>query len=128
LPGPAPSSANRGLVALTLGEIIRKGRAGRWTLKELAARVLKEDGKPISVAYLNDIERARRNPSSDHLLQQFAAALDLPVEFLYFYARRLPPDLYDDKLYGDLGELSKSHIDNVVAAFDAFREMLLKGG
>ena len=106
---------------LTFGQVIRKKREGRWTLKELAAQIIKEDGTPISVAYLNDIEHDRRQPSSDRLIEQFAAALELPVEFLYFYARKLPTDVY-----GTQNEMDSSHIKNVVEAFNAFRRVRSK--
>jgi hypothetical protein len=106
---------------LTFGKVIRKSREGRWTLKELAAQILKEDGQPISLAYLNDIEHDRRQPSSDHLIKQFANALELPVEFLYFYARKLPTDVY-----GQQDNIDKSHVKNVVEAFNAFRKVRSK--
>lgn len=106
---------------LTFGSVIRKSREGRWTLKELAKQIRKENGEPISLAYLNDIEHDRRQPSSDHLIQQFAAALDLPVEFLYYYARKLPTDVYSPQ-----SEIEKSHIKNVVEAFNAFRKVRSK--
>lgn len=106
---------------LTFGKVIRQSREGRWTLKELAAKILKEDGTPISVPYLNDIEHDRRQPSSDHLIEQFATALELPVELLYFYARKIPADVYGVENY-----LDKTHIKNVVEAFNAFRRIRSK--
>ena len=60
--------------------------------KELAARILKEDGGPITQQYLNDIEHDRRNPSSDHLVKQFAAALEISEDWLYWLAGRVPAD------------------------------------
>jgi transcriptional regulator with XRE-family HTH domain len=66
--------------------------------KELAARILKEDGEPITPQYLNDIEHDRRNPSSDHIVQQFAEQLNLPSDYLYYLAGRIPADVLGKKL------------------------------
>jgi transcriptional regulator with XRE-family HTH domain len=52
----------------------------------VAVRFLKDDGDPISPQYFNDLERDRRNPSSPTLLKQFAAALNLPTDYLDFLA------------------------------------------
>ena len=47
----------------TFGTIISEARrAAGLSQKELAAKVKKEDGQPISAQYLNDIEHDRRNP------------------------------------------------------------------
>jgi len=40
--------------------------------KELAGKIKKEDGLPISAQYLNDIEHDRRNPPSEFLIAQIA--------------------------------------------------------
>ena len=80
----------------------------------MAVRFLKDDGDPISPQYFNDLERNRRNPSSPTLLKQFAAALNLPTDYLDFLAGRLPDDLCSGT-YGP---------DKVQAAFHAFRRSL----
>ena len=55
--------------------------------KELAACIKREeDGEPISPQYLNDIERDRRSPSSDHLIQQFAKVLAVDADYLHYLA------------------------------------------
>ena len=79
---------------MTVGQLIRtaRERAG-LTQKELAGRIRKEDGTPISPPYLNDIERDRRNPPSPHLLKQFAAVLHISYEHLLFLAGEFPDDL-----------------------------------
>jgi transcriptional regulator with XRE-family HTH domain len=80
---------------MTFGEIISKARKEKGlNQKQLAALIKKEDGQAISAPYLNDIEHDRRSPSSDRIIEQFAAALDLEPETLYFAARRLPPYIY----------------------------------
>ena len=59
--------------------------------KELAARIKREDGAPISPQYLNDIEHGRRSPSSDQLVRQSAEVLDIGLDYLYYRAPPLPP-------------------------------------
>lgn len=82
--------------------------------KDLASRLLKEDGTPISPQYLNDLERDRRNPPSGHLLGQFARQLQIPEEFLLFLAGQLPDDL----------RAGSYRPEQVQAAFQAFRRTL----
>lgn len=82
--------------------------------KELAARIKKEDGDPISPQYLNDIEHNRRNPPSGDLLHQFAQQLEVSHEYLHFLAGELPEDLQG----GGHGP------EEVEAAFKAFRRSL----
>lgn len=61
--------------------------------KELASKVLREDQEPISPQYLNDIERNRRNPSSDHLIRQFAQVLGINPDYLHYLAGKLPDEI-----------------------------------
>lgn len=86
--------------------------------KDLAAKILKEDGTPITPQYLNDIERDRRSPSSDHMVKQFAAILPISENVLYWLAGRLPAE--DRKQ-----TVTPEQIDE---AFLAFRRQLRKGG
>jgi transcriptional regulator with XRE-family HTH domain len=101
---------------MTVGDIISTGRkrAG-LTQKELAARIVKEDGVPISQPYLNDLEHDRRGASpAPQLLRQFADALHLSYEYLLFVAGQLPDDLR-----------AEPHTpEEVEAAFHAFRRSL----
>jgi transcriptional regulator with XRE-family HTH domain len=85
--------------------------------KDLAARIKKEDGTPISAQYLNDIERDRRNPPSDYILQQLADVLGLSKEHLVFLAGEYPNDFLE------LRELNPSP-EQVEAAFRAFRKTI----
>lgn len=100
---------------MTVGEIIATGRkrAG-LTLRELATQVTKDDGTPISLTYLNDVEHDRRPAPAPHLLRQIAEALHLSYEYLLFLARDLPDDLYDETVTPEAVE----------AAFQAFRTTL----
>ena len=61
--------------------------------KQLAALIAKEDGQPISPQYLNDIERDRRNPPSEHFIEQLALLLDLSKDHLCLIAGTMPHDL-----------------------------------
>jgi transcriptional regulator with XRE-family HTH domain len=99
----------------TFGQVLTAARrkAG-LSQRELAARIHKDDGEPISPQYLNDLERDRRNPPAQHLLKQFAAALHLPEEYLAFVAGQLPEDL----------RTGSYAPDQVQAAFHAFRRTL----
>lgn len=81
--------------------------------KELASRIVREeDGKPISPQYLNDIERDRRQPSSEHLLKQFAKVLKADAHYLYYLSGTLPKEIRARQLTAD----------EVAVAFRAFRK------
>jgi transcriptional regulator with XRE-family HTH domain len=82
--------------------------------RELADRIRKENGEPISPQYLNDLERDRRNPPSEHLLAQFATELRLPLDYLSFVAGQLPPELRG----------LSAEPKQVAEAFKAFRRTL----
>lgn len=81
--------------------------------KELASKILREeDGKAISPQYLNDIERDRRQPTSGHLLRQFARVLKCEPDYLFFLSGTIPNDIRARRLGAE----------DVVAAFKAFRK------
>jgi transcriptional regulator with XRE-family HTH domain len=80
------------------GAISEARKAKRWALKDLASRVLREDEEAISPQYLNDIEHDRRSPSSDRMVQQFADALRIDRDWLYYLAGRFPEDVRNKKL------------------------------
>jgi transcriptional regulator with XRE-family HTH domain len=99
---------------VTFGSCIAEARKKLpMSQKELAARVLREeDGKPISPQYLNDIERDRRSPTSDHLIQQFAEILGIDADYLHYLSGKLPEEIRQRNLSQDA----------VKAAFMAFRK------
>lgn len=101
---------------VTFGQAISKARkALGLSQKELAALVMKEEGGgSISPQYLNDIEHDRRSPSSGHLIGQFSGILNIPEEYLYALAGRLPDSL----------RAETSDPDKVVKAFANFRKAL----
>jgi transcriptional regulator with XRE-family HTH domain len=79
----------------TFGQTISKARKAKsLSQKDLAGIILKEeDGTAISPQYLNDIEHDRRSPTSDHLIRQFAKALDLQEDLLFVLAGKIPDDV-----------------------------------
>lgn len=100
---------------MTFGQAISSARKQLGlSQKDLAARVIKADGNAISPQYLNDLERDRRNPPSDYLLAQVAAALDLPRDYVYYLAGRYPEGVHDINY----------DIEAVQEAFGAFRRVL----
>lgn len=103
----------RNLPPQTFGQAVAKARTrtGRG-LREVAPLILKEDGEPISFQYLSDIENDRRNPPSDHMIDQIASVLGISRYYLYIHARRIPPDFpinvnvkEADKVYEKLREM-----------------------
>ena len=99
---------------VTFGRYIADARKKlQMSQKELASQILREeDDEPISPEYLNDIERDRRNPSSDHLIQQFAKVLKIDADYLSYLAGKLPEEIRRKNLSEDA----------VKAAFLAFRK------
>jgi len=78
--------------------------------KEVASMILREeDQKPISPQYLNDIERDRRSPTSEHLIRQVASVLNEDPDYLFYLAGTIPDELRS---------LSK---ERAVEVFKAFR-------
>jgi transcriptional regulator with XRE-family HTH domain len=83
---------------MPFGQIIAEARKkASLSQKDLASRIKKEDGNPISPQYLNDIERDRRNPPSEFILTQFANELNLPIDYLIIIAGKVPEDLMVEK-------------------------------
>lgn len=101
----------------SFGQVIADARkeAG-LSQKDLAARITKEDGTPISPQYLNDIEHDRRNPPSEHIMRQFADKLDLSLDYLFYLAGQLPGDVPSGRKPEEIAE-----------AFKAFRRVLKRG-
>lgn len=101
----------------TFGRIVADARkAAGVSQKDLAAKILKDDGEAISPQYLNDIEHDRRNPPSEEIIEQFAKLLKLSPDYLVAAAGMLPEDVRKG-LRGKAPE----HIEK---AFTAFRKAL----
>jgi transcriptional regulator with XRE-family HTH domain len=102
---------------MTFGAQIAEARkALGLSQKDLAAKITKEDGQPISPQYLNDIEHDRRNPPSEDMIKQFAKHLKLEQEVLFYLAGKLTEDM------------KKTTVEpkKIVAAYQAFRKALNK--
>jgi transcriptional regulator with XRE-family HTH domain len=102
---------------MTFGEIVADARKkANLSQKELAAKLRKEDGEPISPQYLNDIEHDRRNPPSAHLIDQVARILKVSSDVLYHAAGRVPADL------------ARVPEEKIEAGYQAFRRRVKKTG
>ncbi|MBZ5694385.1 MAG: helix-turn-helix transcriptional regulator [Acidobacteriia bacterium] len=74
----------------SLGQTIREARvAAGMTQRELAAKIKKQDGQPITPQYLNDIEFDRRTPT-EFISDQIAKVLGLHAGHLVMMAGSLP--------------------------------------
>ena len=103
----------------TFGRIIAAARkAAGISQKDLAAKIVKEDGEPISPQYLNDIEHDRRNPPSEQIIEQFAKHLKLTKDYLIIAAGMLPSDVRKD--------MAGAKPEHVERAYRAFRDNLKK--
>lgn len=98
----------------SFGEIVAAARKRRaWSLRQLAEKVLNEDGDPVTPQYLNDIEHGRRTPA-EHITKQLAKALGVSADRLFHQAGRLPPDIAS-------GKVSAKKVEK---AYQAFRRAL----
>lgn len=103
----------RSIMTSTLGSFIvtRRKQLG-ISQKELASKILKEDdSKPITPQYLNDIERDRRQPTSDHIISQFSKALEVEADYLFYLSGIFPSDVRQANMPRE----------EVVQMFQAFR-------
>jgi len=72
----------------TLGQLLQQARkAQRFSLRQAAAQIAREDGQPISASYLHDLEHDRRKPSP-HLLRELAVVLQIPYDTLLTTAQQ----------------------------------------
>ena len=95
----------------TFGEAISQGRKKLgWSQKELASKIIREEGEAISPQYLNDIEQNRRNPSSDHMVHQFSEVLSIDADWLYYLAGKFPADVRQKKM-------SQQEVSQAMVAF-----------
>jgi transcriptional regulator with XRE-family HTH domain len=95
----------------TFGRYIYETRkAMGLSQKQLAEKVEREEGGSISPQYLNDIEHDRRSPSSDHMIQQFARALEASTNYLSYLAGRVPAPLRQ-------ANMTPPQVDKWVAAY-----------
>jgi transcriptional regulator with XRE-family HTH domain len=103
------------------GAIAARRKELRLSQKELSAQIIKEDGTPITPQYLNDIEHDRRSPTSEHLVAELERVLDLPPDYLFVLAGKMP--------LNDVRRASAAGPEQVSKAMLAFRRALAgKGG
>ena len=101
---------------MTFGQALSCARKKRgMQQRELAAKVLKDDGTPMSPQYLNDIEHDKRGAPDDAMITRIARAVRVAPELLYFCAGRLPPQI---------ARMTPACEGTVVAAFRAMRDRL----
>ena len=95
----------------TFGKYVSMARKeAELSQKQLAEMIKRDDGESISPQYLNDIEKDRRSPSSDHIIDQFAKHLDLSKDYLYYLVGNLPDDIREKNL-------NESEVGKVFKAF-----------
>lgn len=81
----------------TFGPFIKTKRIEKeLSLKKVCLQVKREDGQPISVSYLNDIEQRRRNPPEGYIVVQLAEVLSIDKDKLLQMAGKPDPDLEDE--------------------------------
>ena len=98
----------------TFGQVLREARKKAGiTQRDLAARLKREDGRPVDPPYLNAVEHDHRYPPEDYLIEQMAKIVGISPDVLYFHANRQPPDV---KTAADQ--------DRLEAAYRAFRRAL----
>jgi transcriptional regulator with XRE-family HTH domain len=105
----------------TFGKYISRTRKERGlSQKQLAERIERGEGGPIWAQYLNDIERDRRSPSSDHIIQEFARVLKVSPHYLYYLAGKMPTALRE-------ANVPPQQVDHWVAAFRRTGQLKRKG-
>jgi transcriptional regulator with XRE-family HTH domain len=98
----------------TFGQVLREARKKAGiTQRQLAARLKREDGRPVDPPYLNAVEHDHRYPPEDFVIDQIAKIVGVSPDVLYFAANRQPPDVR-----------SGADNDRLEAAYRAFRKAL----
>lgn len=72
-------------------KIKRRRQELEYSLRKVCDEVRNEDGKPISVSYLNDIEQGHRNPPNNKIIVQIATVLKLEPQDLLNLANKVHP-------------------------------------
>ncbi len=76
---------------MPFGEVLIRARENAGLKqKDVVSLIKNKDGNPISAAFLSDLERNLRKPTS-YLIDQLAIALKISPFYLYHCAGKLPP-------------------------------------
>jgi transcriptional regulator with XRE-family HTH domain len=97
-------------------KIAEKRKEKGLTQKDLAEKIKKEDGNPISPQYLNDIEHDRRDAPSEFIIKSLSKVLDLPENYLVLLSKRFPEDMAK--------HLASANPHDVEQAYQAFRKKI----
>jgi transcriptional regulator with XRE-family HTH domain len=77
---------------ISFGRYIKQQRLRlEYSLRKVCEAVLNDEGNPISVSYLNDIEQERRNPPTGKVVVQLAKVLELNAQDLLGRAGKVDP-------------------------------------
>jgi transcriptional regulator with XRE-family HTH domain len=108
-----------------IGEEIKQQRLNKHlSLRKLSAMVIKEDGKSISPAYLNDIEKKNRIPSA-YLIEKIAGALECDPDYLLNLAKKISPQTERFLLeQPSIGNLLRKAQEMGFSDWKAMREMI----
>ncbi len=83
-------------MANEFGNKIKKQRHNlELSLRKVCESVTNEDGNPISVSYLNDIEQGHRKPPAGKIIVQLASVLKLDLQELLNLAGKVDPVIED---------------------------------
>jgi len=97
---PDVSAGGRGVDSMKFGERLRELRQEKgMTLRDVA------EGVGLDFSYLSKIENHKTPPPSEKTITRLAATLNVSLDALYPYARKIPKGL-KDQLEGDSMELS----------------------
>jgi transcriptional regulator with XRE-family HTH domain len=59
-------------------------------LYDVADKVIKENGVPVTVQYISDIELGKRNPKNAYIIKALADALSLDEDWLFYLTGQFP--------------------------------------
>lgn len=110
-----------------LGDVISNARKQKgWSLRELAERVKKDDGSPISPQYLNDIEHGNRTPTGQ-LIDNLAKALMLDRDYLLILSGSQPEEMNKHpEVAAEIVKAYRKHLQGDKSAFKSLPEVIKK--
>lgn len=96
------------------GKKIKKRRQElEYSLRKVCDDVRNEDGKSISVSYLNDIEQGYRNPPNNKIIVQIATALKLEPQDLLNLAGKVHPVVEEVSKKTEVGVLFRQIAEQI---------------